>query len=104
MLFFSISLGILGITFFLLHGIYVHKLGTYLKDYHPSKWQDLSPQKFLWIPRDSLETRNYFTEMSFVFSPDNLKDEKVLHLKKRIKLFLFLSIIFLVSIFLSLFG
>ena len=82
---------VLGIIFAMIHGIYVHRLGVYLKEYHPLKWKELSPKKFMGISSKSLESRNYFSEMGFVLFHNDLNDSKVAAEKRRIKLFLFLA-------------
>jgi len=90
---------IIGIVFIIIHGIYVHRLGNYLKNYHHEKWEELVPKKLLWLSRDSLEARSYFSEMKFVFSCDNMDDDNVLSFKRKIKLFLLLAIISWGSLF-----
>ena len=94
---------ILGLIFGLIHGILVHKLGAYLKKYHPLNWQGLSPKEFMGITKENVESRNYFAEMRFVLSDDDLSDPKISKKKGRIKLFLFLAIICWLCFFLSLF-
>jgi hypothetical protein len=95
---FNLSI-ILGMTFGIAHGIYVHRLGNYLKNYHRDKWEEIVPKKLFWIPRNFLESRSYFSEMSFVFSSDNLNDDNILSFKRKIKLFLLLSVISWLSMF-----
>ena len=85
------------------HGIYIHKFGNYLKAKHPSKWNEIVPEKFLGVSKNNLESRNYFKEMGFVFSSDNLNDENIPLMKKRIKILLFATSVAWASIFVSLF-
>jgi hypothetical protein len=99
---FFVLLIVLGMTFAIIHGICVHRFGVYLRKYHPLKWKELSPKKFMGISKESLESRNYFAEMRFVLSHDDLNDSKVATEKRRIKLFLFLAIASWLCMFLSL--
>ncbi len=101
MIFFVLSI-VLGMIFGITHGICVHRLGVYLEKHHPLKWEELLPKKFMGISRETLESRNYFTEMRFVLSQDDLNDSKVAEKKKRIKIFLFLTIASWLCMFLSL--
>ncbi len=83
----------LGIAFAVVHGIYVHRLGNYIKKYHHDKWQEIIPMHLFGISSDTLEARNYFSEMRFVFSSDNMDDDNILSFKRKIKLFLAMAII-----------
>ncbi len=80
----------------IIHGIYLHQLGNYLKNQHPRKWSEIQPKSFFGLSQDILESRNYITELKFVFLSDHLNDEKVKKLKYKIRLFLLLSLIMLI--------
>ena len=80
---------ILGVILGIVHGVWVHRLGDYLREHHQAKWDEMTPGSFLSISTETLESRNYFKEMGFVFSSDDMNDEKVVFLKRRVRLFLF---------------
>ena len=86
----------------MVHGICVHRLGTYLKKNYPLKWKELSPKKVIGVSSENIESRNYFTEMGFVLSQNDLNDSKVVAEKRRIKLFLVLAIVSWLGMFISL--
>ncbi|MCF6247119.1 MAG: hypothetical protein L3J69_07200 [Desulfobacula sp.] len=83
----------LGFVLVIMHGISIHKLGVYLENHHADKWKEITPKSFLGLPQKYLKSRNYFTELGFVFSSDDLSDQKVKNYKKNTKLFLFFAAI-----------
>lgn len=100
MILFGIFL-ILGLVFAFAHGVYLHRFGNYLKEHHPSKWKEIVPKSFLQISQANLESRNYFTEMGFVFSSEHLKDQRVKFFKSRIRLLFLLAVISWLSMLVS---
>ncbi len=79
--------------FLILHGIHVHRLGNYIKENYPSKWSELEPKFFLFWPQDEITSRNYFKEMGFYLSGNDLSDEYVRSSKLKIKSFLSIGIL-----------
>ena len=73
---------------FILHGIYLLKLKNYLKKAHKSKWEDLTPETLMGIHREDVDIGNYFKEIKFVFTSDNLNDALVTSLKWKIRVLL----------------
>ena len=84
----------LGFLLFLVHGVYVHKLGTYLERNHPSTWEDFEPKTFMGFSQEYLKSRNYFKEIKFYLKDDTLSDEYVTSTKKKIRIFLMLAVAF----------
>lgn len=82
-----------GFIFVIVHGISIHKLGTYLENHHADKWKEITPKTFLGLSQKYLKSRNYFSELRFVFSSDDLNDQKVKNYKKSTKLFLLFATI-----------
>ena len=91
--------GVLGSISAVVHGIYVHRLGNYLKKNHPDKWKDLEPKSVLGISTKYIGGRNYFKEIGFYFSKDDLSDDIIISYKKKVKFFLFVAAILWVFAF-----
>lgn len=72
-----------GILFAISHGVYLHKLGNHIKKSHPGKWKEITPERFMGLSQNKLESRNYFKEVQFVFSTEYFNDESIKVLKKR---------------------
>jgi len=83
---------------FIFHGIYLMKLKRYLKKNHLKKWEEITPERFLWFSRDDVDIGHYFKEMKFVLSQDNLNDQIVVSLKGKLRLS---CIVFFLSLILS---
>ncbi len=82
-----------------IHIIYLYKLNIYLKDNYPSAWGKLIFNFYFGISARNLPFYgnpflggNYFKELRFIFSNDNLEDSKISHLKHRIRIFFFLFV------------
>jgi hypothetical protein len=64
-----------------------------MKNY-PDMWKDLVPKSVLGISTKNIGGRNYFKEIGFYFSKNDLSDEKVLSYMKKVKFSLFIAAIF----------
>ena len=89
-----------GITAFVIHFFFLFKLNRYLKDNYPLTWDKMIlnslfgvPAKNLPFHRDPLLGGNYFKEVYFIFSRDDLKDKTVSFLKKIIRTFFVMYIL-----------
>ncbi len=97
-----LTCGLLGWISALMHGIYVHRLGNYLKENHPDTWKDLVPKSVLGISTKYIGGRNYFKEIVFYFSKDDLSDDIIISHKKKVKFYLLVAVIFWISAFCAL--
>jgi hypothetical protein len=61
--------------------------------HYPDMWKDLVPKSVLGIPTKNIGGRNYFKEIGFYFSKNDLSDEKVLSYMKKVKFSLFVAVI-----------
>ena len=97
----------IGTFFFLMFvgmGIYhylnLYRLARYLKENHPDTWEKLIKKHLMGIqlPRSGgpLLGGNYFKELHFAFSSDDLDDDSVLLFKRNVQLsfVLFITLIF----------
>ena len=64
-----------------------------MKNY-PDIWKNLEAKSVLGISTKYIGGRNYFKEIGFYFSRNDLSDEKVLSYMKKVKFTLFIAAIF----------
>lgn len=90
-----------GITAFVIHFFFLFKLNKYLKINYPFTWDKLILNSFFGVAagnlpfyRDPLLGGNYFKEIYFIFSKDDLKDKTVSFLKNATKIFFLMYIFF----------
>jgi hypothetical protein len=93
---------VLGWISALIHGIYIHKSGNYLKKNYPDIWKDFEPKSVLGISTKYTEGRNYFKKIGFYFSKHNLSDGRILSYKRKVKSSLFITAILMVLAIFSL--
>jgi hypothetical protein len=80
-----------------IHIVYVYKLNLYLKDNYPSAWDKLIFNSYFGITAKNLPFYgdpflggNYFKELKFIFSKENLEDSKISYFKHMIRIFFLL--------------
>jgi hypothetical protein len=82
------------------HYLNLYRLARYLKENHPNTWETLIKRHLLGIHlprgRGPLLGGNYFKELRFAFSSDDLNDDSVLLFKRNVQLsfVLFITLIF----------
>lgn len=83
-----------GITAFVIHFFFLFRLNRYLETKYPLTWDKMILNSFFGVSgknlpfyKDPLLGGNYFKEVYFIFSKDELKDKKVSFLKKIIRTF-----------------
>ena len=93
---------VLGWISVLIHGIYVHISGNYLKKNYPDIWRNFEPKNVLGISTNYIGGRNYFKEIGFYFSKHDLPDGRILSYKRKIKSSLLIAAILMVLAIFSL--
>lgn len=73
----------------LIYKFLTYKLHDYLRSVHHAKYQEIYPAVFL-------------SEIKYIFSDDDLGDDKVATLKKKCKNIFFISLILFIIVFFSL--
>ena len=74
------------------------ELDKYLKLNYPKLWSNISPFSNFWSLNYLDFLKRIFRDIKFTFNKDYLDDEKVYFLKNMIRLYLKLSLIYIISV------